>query len=645
MKTLHARLVGAACVVVLYLPVTLQSATQPTLDWIRSDYGLLISAVVALPEGGVAVAGQGDAPDIPRIPGDTDIFVAKLDENGRTVAYSRPRGFSNLNEVGTIASGVDSRVAVGGEFGSATLQVGDTVVANYQALPSISCAFTALYNRHLEPEGAFGWHNTFPPGTGEFWNSSRVRSLVPWKGELWIATGLFAITYPSRQQPIWNSVVFDQHGKVEALASLPLHHLWEPIGPTIKTALRTDGQERLHTMAAAQWPNDSQRWQHTYRLFELGLTEGGLESRLQWRKLSEVGFEGNLLYGVTGSPMDVRSDGVAFLASGFRGQLSIAGNQVRSQLGYGLALVKHRPDLGVEWILQLESDSGVTNSLNVATAPGGGAILSGGFGPSALSAGPFTIQSLGGTDGFLVRVNDDGQVVWALGFGGPGERELVLDGKHHRDRGLAVDKAGRIYVCGHSLATGSRFGNQPVTVATEGSFLARLSPPATAEPPRLTSAPSNLVTRSGRETTLRVEAEGTDLRYQWLRNAQVIDGATNAVLRLSLERRSDGGLFSVRVSNAAGEVTSEPASVTVQVPQRIQEVRLAEAGEVLIRFGDTTGEALPAMLTASFTLERSSDLRAWTTAPATVSMVEGLGEARLAIPEASSVSFWRVREQ
>jgi hypothetical protein len=57
---------------------------------------------------------------------------------------------------------------------------------------------------------------------------------------------------------------------------------------------------------------------------------------------------------------------------------------------------------------------------------------------------------------------------------------------------------------------------------------------------------------------------GGDLTFQWFRNGQAIEGATQAVYTLrAAGAEGEQTQFTVRVSNAAGSVTSDPATLTV----------------------------------------------------------------------------------
>ncbi len=83
--------------------------------------------------------------------------------------------------------------------------------------------------------------------------------------------------------------------------------------------------------------------------------------------------------------------------------------------------------------------------------------------------------------------------------------------------------------------------------------------------PSITSHPSNVTVSAGQPASFTVAASGTaPLQYQWTRNGQVISSATSATLTLASTTVADNGaVFRATVSNAAGSVLSNPATLTV----------------------------------------------------------------------------------
>ena len=83
--------------------------------------------------------------------------------------------------------------------------------------------------------------------------------------------------------------------------------------------------------------------------------------------------------------------------------------------------------------------------------------------------------------------------------------------------------------------------------------------------PAIASAPVSTTVAIGEATTLRVLAQGTaPLTYQWRKDGIPLDGATTATLSLAAVQASQGGSYTVFVSNALGAATSLSAVLTVQ---------------------------------------------------------------------------------
>jgi hypothetical protein len=85
-------------------------------------------------------------------------------------------------------------------------------------------------------------------------------------------------------------------------------------------------------------------------------------------------------------------------------------------------------------------------------------------------------------------------------------------------------------------------------------------------PPTITTQPADTTVRAGQRARFSVTATGTaPLHYQWMKNGVNITGATKASYTTPPTTAGDNGaLFAVTVSNLAGSVTSNNATLTVQ---------------------------------------------------------------------------------
>ena len=88
----------------------------------------------------------------------------------------------------------------------------------------------------------------------------------------------------------------------------------------------------------------------------------------------------------------------------------------------------------------------------------------------------------------------------------------------------------------------------------------------TQSAPEITLQPANATVQSGQTATFTVTSAGSPAPiYQWLHNGMPINGATGSSYTTpTLTAANSGDTYSVAVSNAAGSVTSNVATVTVQ---------------------------------------------------------------------------------
>ncbi len=114
---------------------------------------------------------------------------------------------------------------------------------------------------------------------------------------------------------------------------------------------------------------------------------------------------------------------------------------------------------------------------------------------------------------------------------------------------------------------GHAFANWPGARELALAFLAQgfggvTEPPA---PPTITRQPRSRVVPTGERATFAVAATGLELLYQWFRDGGAIEGATaSTYVTPPTTPVDDGALFSVSVSNGAGNAMSDPAHLTVK---------------------------------------------------------------------------------
>lgn len=103
-----------------------------------------------------------------------------------------------------------------------------------------------------------------------------------------------------------------------------------------------------------------------------------------------------------------------------------------------------------------------------------------------------------------------------------------------------------------------------LAACSDSSYIAATPTPLAAAP-TITQQPASLAVNEGQAATFSVTADGTGpLAYQWQRNGQPISGAGTSSYTIAAASMADAGAqFAVVVSNAAGSVTSNAATLTV----------------------------------------------------------------------------------
>lgn len=110
----------------------------------------------------------------------------------------------------------------------------------------------------------------------------------------------------------------------------------------------------------------------------------------------------------------------------------------------------------------------------------------------------------------------------------------------------------------------SHAGNYQAFISNaEGDIQSRVTAVEVYPAPTIDLQPVDRVIVEGRSTSLTVRASGSGLSYQWLRAGKAVGGATGSTLLFRNAQGLDAGVYSVRVSNGAGSMTSHPAMLTV----------------------------------------------------------------------------------
>ena len=120
-------------------------------------------------------------------------------------------------------------------------------------------------------------------------------------------------------------------------------------------------------------------------------------------------------------------------------------------------------------------------------------------------------------------------------------------------------------------------------------------------PPSITAQPVSQTVTAGQNATFSVTATGSGtLTYQWKKNGTAISGATSASYTTPATGASDNGaLFTVTITNSVGNVTSNAATLRVNVPPSIT----AQPANKTVVAGQTATFSVTAAGTATLTYQ------------------------------------------
>ena len=110
------------------------------------------------------------------------------------------------------------------------------------------------------------------------------------------------------------------------------------------------------------------------------------------------------------------------------------------------------------------------------------------------------------------------------------------------------------------------YGNDPLIWFGAAPTPGKFNTASGVESPSISRHPQDLTVTAGRSATFSVTARGGQLRYQWMTNEVEISGATNASITLLNVSTNQSALFSVVITNLAGFIISETATLTVVPP-------------------------------------------------------------------------------
>lgn len=121
--------------------------------------------------------------------------------------------------------------------------------------------------------------------------------------------------------------------------------------------------------------------------------------------------------------------------------------------------------------------------------------------------------------------------------------------------------------------------------------------------PTITNPPQSIAVNLGENATFTVGASGlAPLSYQWRFNTMNISGATNTAYTRTNAQPADAGNYTVVITNASGSVTSDVASLTVNVPGLSTVIAQWDFNSVPPDGSTTTGNTTPSLGSGTATL-------------------------------------------
>ncbi|MFN7140121.1 MAG: fibronectin type III domain-containing protein, partial [Limisphaerales bacterium] len=237
-----------------------------------------------------------------------------------------------------------------------------------------------------------------------------------------------------------------------------------------------------------------------------------------------------------------------FLAG--NGSLFISGSEIANELGKASAPAASKSFLQNQLRATLASDSH-TNSQTRSFVAVNGSIFAGN--PSGTfddgTRGTYWVQN----PDVLTPAGSTAAINYSGGIGGAAA--IQYNGS---------SGGGRVVFLGFPFETITSAPARDAYMYDALTFLNTALPPGW---PGIITPPQNQTVSKGAAVTFTVAASGTSpLSYQWRFNNVNIPGATLSSYTRSNVQTNDAGQYAVIVSNAIGQTTSQPATLTVNVP-------------------------------------------------------------------------------
>ena len=128
----------------------------------------------------------------------------------------------------------------------------------------------------------------------------------------------------------------------------------------------------------------------------------------------------------------------------------------------------------------------------------------------------------------------------------------------------------------------AQVSNTAGSTLSDDAVLSVATPPPSVVAPSITAQPASLTVTEGQAASFTVTASGTSLSYQWRKNGTAIPNAITATFSLASASAADAASYTVVVSNSAGSVTSNAASLTIDAaatPPKLMPLTFSARGD------------------------------------------------------------------
>jgi len=540
------------------VPATFSVEPPPGFLWARQGGGTAndeAKCVAVDAEGNVYMAGYfwGTAvfgtTSLVGVAGQ-DLFLAKYDRLGHLL-WVRQAGSGSLHQSGSYSSDVAFGLAID-SVGNAYITGSFTGNANFDGIALSKASGAALFLAKYSPTGDVLWAIQ-SGGTG---NAQGNGLCVGPNGDVFV-TGVFtgANTLSTNSLPLAAPgsadqvfvACFDTQGRAvwarkgtgggkcqgRAITAAPDGRVYVTGG--FSGPVNFDGIEAVENAAY-----------ETGDAFLAAYESGG---NVVW-----VATAGGA-YADSGAGVACDAGGDVYVTGSFRYQARFGDLTLSGAPAPAVFIAKYGHDGKVLWA-KSAGGNGLSYGNAVAVDSGGNSYLGGSFGGSANFSGT-NISGYGSDDAFVAMYTAAGDLVWVRNAGGTGSDSVS---------GLCVDAAGSLILAGTSTGPVT-LGNVSLPGAgSKDAWVARFAPLDPDLAPVITLQPQDQTLPAGSYAAVSVGfLGGLPLSFQWRFNGVDLPGQTNAALTFSAVLPTDGGGYSLVLSNSSGAVTSAVATATVAV--------------------------------------------------------------------------------